>query len=463
MDNTTKFQLNTAESQGSLALRRVLSVSELIGSARLLIERNLPLAWVAGEISNFTRAASGHCYFVLKDARAQVRCVCFRSKAAMAGFALRDGLQVEVRATPTLYEARGEFQLNVDALRLAGAGALYERFAQLKAKLEARGWFAAERKRKLPSFPRTIGIVTSPHAAALSDVLTTLRRRSPHVAIVIYPCAVQGRGGAHEIARAIRTANRRRDQDRIDALIVCRGGGSIEDLWSFNEEVVALAIIDSELPLISGVGHETDFTICDFVADVRAPTPTGAAQLVARARDELGTMVRSRFLHARAALNRLLEREMQRVDYLARRLQHPAARIAEQQRRLSHCGERLRRCARAHLKRDRRIVDNLSARLLRRIGTPLPQQRALAAVRLGWAQGAGRNWVVRERRLERLALALKHLNPESVLERGYSIVTADDGVVVTDSGALEVGEPLRVRFARGRAEVSVTATEPGKT
>jgi exodeoxyribonuclease VII large subunit len=341
------------------ALRPVLSVSELISATRLLIERNLPLTWVAGEISNFTRATSGHCYFVLKDAGAQVRCVFFRNKAALTGFALRDGMQVEVRALPTMYEARGEFQLNVEAMRTSGAGALYEKFARLKATLEARGWFAQERKRALAVYPRAIGIVTSPHAAALSDVLTTLARRSPHVRIVIYPCAVQGRGAAQEIARAIRLANKRRNADRIETLIVCRGGGSIEDLWSFNEESVALAIIESALPVISGVGHETDFTICDFVADVRAPTPTGAAQLVARARDELDAVTRNLFLHARAAFTRRLEREMQRVDYLGRRLQHPAARIAAQRLRLRQFGERMSRCMAALIARDRRIADRL--------------------------------------------------------------------------------------------------------
>ena len=454
--------MSLPESQASSALRPVLSVSELVASARQLIERNLPLAWISGEISNFTRAASGHCYFVLKDARAQVRCVCFRSKAALTGFALRDGLQVEVRAIPTLYEARGEFQLNVEAMRLAGAGALYERFAQLKAKLEARGWFAAERKRPLPPFVFSLGIVTSPHAAALRDVLTTLRRRSPQVRVVIYPCAVQGRGSAQEIAQAIRRANRRHEADRIQALIVCRGGGSIEDLWSFNEEVVAHAIVESQLPVISGVGHETDFTICDFVADLRAPTPTGAAELVARARSELDAMARNLFLHVRRAFTRHLEREMQRVDYLGRRLQHPAARLAEQRLRLVRFADRLRRCAAVHLKRDARALESLGARFARRIGSALPQQRALANLRTGLMRGANRHWLTGERRLERLGVALRHLNPESVLERGYSIVTGADGRVITTSAGLRSGDPLHVRFAHGTAEASVTAAADEK-
>ncbi|HEX5863995.1 MAG TPA: exodeoxyribonuclease VII large subunit, partial [Casimicrobiaceae bacterium] len=262
----------------------VLPVSLLVSSARLLIERHLGLAWISGEVSNLARAASGHVYFVLKDDQAQVRCVLFRQKAQLLGFALQDGLHVEVRATPTIYEARGEFQLNVETARVSGLGALYEQFARLKARLEAAGWFAAGRKRALPPFPRAIGIVTSRRAAALADVLTTLARRTPSLRVIVYPTSVQGSGAAVEIAAAIATANARAE---VDVLIVCRGGGSIEDLWAFNEEIVARALLDSRIPIVSGVGHETDFTICDFVADVRAPTPTAAAALVALERTAL--------------------------------------------------------------------------------------------------------------------------------------------------------------------------------
>ena len=254
----------------------VIPVGLLVSSARLILERHLGLVWVSGEISNFTRAASGHCYFNLKDSTAQVRCVFFRQKAHFAGFALKDGLAIEVRATAAIYEARGEFQLNVETVRLAGVGALYEKFERLKARLAADGWFAPERKRSLPVYPRAVGIVTSTRAAALRDILTTLRRRWPAMPVILYPAAVQGEGAAAEIALAIATANARAE---VDVLIVARGGGSIEDLWAFNEEVVARAVLDSRLPVVSGVGHETDFTICDFTADARAPTPTGAATL----------------------------------------------------------------------------------------------------------------------------------------------------------------------------------------
>ena len=317
----------TAAESAAPSLAPVLPVSLLVGSARLLIERHLGLAWISGEISDFTRAASGHCYFMLKDDQAQVRCVLFRQKAQSLEVALRDGVAVEVRATPTIYEARGEFQLNVDTVRLAGLGALYERFARLKARLDAAGWFAPERKRALPAFPLALGIVTSLQAAALRDVLTTLGQRSPALRIIVYPAQVQGAGAPAEIASAIAAANA---HGEVDVLIVCRGGGSIEDLWSFNEEVVARAVFESRIPIVSGVGHETDFTICDFVADLRAPTPTAAAALAVpelAALRRQATGIAARWQHA---FDRALELRMQRIDLVSRRLIHPAARIESQ-------------------------------------------------------------------------------------------------------------------------------------
>ena len=261
-----------------------LTVTQFNAIARQQIERNLPLLWIAGEISNFTRAPSGHCYFSLKDERAQVRCVMFRSRLQNLEFAPGNGMQVEVRAVPTLYEARGEFQLGVENMRKAGLGALFEKFARLKTKLEAEGIFASERKRPVPRFPRRIGVITSPAAAALRDVLTTLRRRMPSIPVIIYPTLVQGDSARTQIAAAIAIAGARAE---CDVLILCRGGGSIEDLWAFNEESVARAMVASPIPIVSGVGHETDFTIADFVADARAPTPTGAAELVSPNRVEL--------------------------------------------------------------------------------------------------------------------------------------------------------------------------------
>jgi exodeoxyribonuclease VII large subunit len=391
----------------------VLPVSLLVGSARLLIERHLGLAWISGEVSNFTRAVSGHCYFVLKDDLAQVRCVIFRNKAQLLGFSLRDGAQVEVRATPTIYEPRGEFQLNVETVRLSGVGALYERFARLKAKLEAAGWFAPERKRPLPAFPRAIGLVTSSSAAALSDVLTTLRRRMPALPVILYPATVQGEGAAAEIAAAIEAANA---HAAVDVLIVCRGGGSIEDLWAFNEEVVAKAVFESRLPVVSGVGHETDFTICDFVADARAPTPTGAASLAAPDRVELLAQLAAHTARWRRAAERDLERRMQRLDLASRRLVHPAARLEQQAASLT--------------------------RVLAR------WQRAAAQRMAGFAQ-----------RLATLESGLRHLSPQGVLERGYSIVTTAAGIVVQDARQLAAGDGVELRLARGRAAAKITRTD----
>jgi len=419
---------------GRAPVSQVVPVSVLVSQVRLVIERRIGLTWVSGEISGFSRAASGHCYFRLKDAQAQVACVLYRLKAQHVGFPLRDGLSVEVRATPSIYEAKGEFQLNVDSVRLAGLGALYERFARLKAKLEADGWFAPERKRPLPAYPRAVGIVTSPRAAALRDILTTLARRWPALRIVVYPASVQGSDAAGEIAHAIRVANERAE---VDVLIVARGGGSIEDLWAFNEERVARAVFASTLPIVSGVGHETDFTICDFVADVRAPTPTAAAALVVADRaallHRLSTLLRSL---DRAAVHAARTRE-QRLDHAMRRLVHPAARIAQQRARIEELARRLTRTTRARVDARRSAAAALCGRLVRELRAPLPASLRAA----------------------RLAQSLAHLNPEAVLTRGYAIVATADGAIVSDSHQLAAGDRVALTFARGGAGATVDSVK----
>jgi exodeoxyribonuclease VII large subunit len=340
----------------------VLAVGALVAAARLALERGLGVVWVAGEISNLFRAGSGHVYFTLKDATAQVKCTLWRNKAQLVPFTLKDGMAVEVRALPSMYEARGEFQLSIDVVRHAGVGALYERFLALKAKLAAAGWLDAARKRALPPFPRRVGVVTSPRGAALRDVLTTFARRWSQLRVILYPCAVQGEGAAAEIASAIRAANARAE---VDVLVVCRGGGSIEDLWAFNEEVVARAVYESELPVVSGVGHETDFTICDFVADARAPTPTGAAALVApdsgAHRHRCGQVARR--LHR--ALLHALANAIQRVDHASRRLVHPAESIAAQRERCAGLGRRLARAASLGVAERDHLLRVLRARFVR--------------------------------------------------------------------------------------------------
>ncbi len=432
-----------------------ISVTQLNAMARRLIEQRLPLMWVAGEISNLTRATSGHCYFSLKDDRAQVRCVMFRHRMQYIDWALANGMQVEVRAGPSLYEARGEFQLNIEFMRRAGLGALFERFEKLKAKLETEGLFAVERKKALPRFPRRIGVITSPAAAALRDVLTTLRRRLPAVPIVIYPTPVQGEGAAHRIVAALQTAGARAE---CDVLVLCRGGGSIEDLWAFNEEIVARALAACALPVICGIGHETDFTIADFVADARAPTPTGAAELATPDRIELRRRLHTLHQRGRRALTRHLERDMQRVDYLGRRVVHPGERVRNQLSHLAHLGVRLARCVAHQLDQRASHVRGLA----RQIAAAAPDVEALQARRERLAQrliaGSGRVMERRTALAARLAAHLSALNPKLVLERGYAIVARDDGAIVRDAAQLASGDAVQITLARGAADARITDT-----
>src|SRR5438874_1168193 len=441
---------------GPLFAPPVLPVSLLVSSARLLLERQLGLAWVAGEISDCRRATSGHLYFKLKDAAAQVQCVFLRYKAQGVGFELTNGLAVEVRATPSIYEARGEFQLNVETIRLAGVGALYERFVKVKERLEAAGWFSEARKRRPPAYPRAIGIVTSQRAAALSDVLTTLSRRSPASRIVVYPASVQGDAAAAEIAAAIALANRRRE---VDVLIVCRGGGSFEDLWPFNEEIVARAVFESALPIISGVGHETDFTICDFVADVRAPTPTAAATLAVPDRVALAHRLEQVARRIRRIAEHTLASRIQRLDHASRRLIHPAARLAQQRERTAALGQRIARVWRHRFASDQRAAANLCGRLVRELRAPLPETARLASAIETWRR-RGRERIARHAvRLDALGQSLAHLSPEAVLTRGYALVTTLEGTVVFDAKQVAPSDTVLLRFARGGAEATITRSE----
>lgn len=391
---------------------RVLSVSELNRMARDILERSFPLFWVSGEISNMTRAASGHWYFSLKDSSAQVRCVMFRGRNSYLDWVPKEGDKVEARATVTLYEARGDFQLTVEFLQRAGLGALFEAFEKLKQKLQAEGLFEEFRKRPIPAFARQIGIVTSADAAALHDVLTTLRRRMPGIPVIIYPTPVQGKGAAQLIAGAIETASRRAE---CDVLIVCRGGGSIEDLWQFNEEIVARAIAGCSMPVISGVGHETDFTIADFAADRRAPTPTAAAEMASPNREALLDTLLQQQQSLQRSMTYKLNRHAQQLDFLARRLLSPAQQITHKQEQLAQTGVRLQNAMRQLLGRQ-------------------------------------------QEKLLRLSLNLQHLNPHAVLKRGYALVQKKDGAVVQNSGQLNTGDLVDIRFAEGMAEAKINKT-----
>jgi exodeoxyribonuclease VII large subunit len=439
-------------------LAPVVSVSELNRLVRAAIEQNLPLTWVAGELSNLRRYDSGHWYFTLKDATAQVDCVMFRHKAQYVDWEPDNGMRVEVRALATVYEARGKYQLNVEAMRRAGLGALFEAYERLKAKLEAEGLFAAERKREIPRYPRAIGVVTSPQAAALRDVLTTLKRRMPSIPIVIYPTAVQGEGSAAKIMQAIATASARAVRDQCDVLIVCRGGGSIEDLWSYNEEVVARAIHACAIPVVAGVGHETDFTIADFVADARAPTPTAAAELASPDRIELRAQVTQISAQLRRVTHRALEDQMQKLDYLQRRLTHPGERILERQRHLAHLASRLtgafERAAQGRIWAVRASAQRLNAARpdLREL------ERNLADAARGLRDTLRRGLEQAYARLGRAEGHINSLDPQRMLERGYSIAETVNGTIVRDAATLGIGEPLRVTFARGWAQTEVKRT-----
>jgi exodeoxyribonuclease VII large subunit len=412
-------------------LAPVVSVSELNKRVRTLLENQFEMLWVAGELFNVKLAASGHWYFCLKDPSAQIECAMFRARAQFLDFRPENGVQVEVRARVTLYEPRGNYQLVVEEIRKAGLGALFEAFEKLKARLQAEGLFENERKRPLPAFPRAIGIVTSAQAAALRDVLTTLARRAPMTPVIVYPAQVQGEYAAGQIVRAIREANARAE---CDVLIVCRGGGSLEDLWCFNEEALARAIVASRIPVVNGVGHETDFCIADFAADLRAPTPTAAAAAASPDREALCAEVAAYRRRLVRDMRRIVETRGQRLDAVARRLLTPAER----------------------LERDRARVATLARRMRRAIPDIGLETRGLARVRHRLGAAVARVAGERARRLGALRTALGHLDPDQVLARGYSIVRDPSGEVRRSSVGLAAGAPLDVTFAEGGAGVTVT-------
>jgi exodeoxyribonuclease VII large subunit len=432
---------------------RALSVSELNRGVRGMLERGYPLVAVRGEVSNFTRAASGHLYFVLKDAGAQVRCAMWRGRAQSLGFAPANGDAVEVRANVTLFEARGEFQLSVESMRRDGAGNLFEAFLRLKEKLAREGLFDADRKRPLPEMPRAIGVVSSLQAAALHDILTALRRRAPMISVVVYPTPVQGEGAGARIAQAIVTANARAALDRLDVLLVCRGGGSIEDLWAFNEEVVARAIAASDIPVVSGVGHETDFTIADFVADLRAPTPTAAAELVSPHRDEMLARVAGASYELRRSMQAYLDEARQRLDWLVRDLVPPSARLAAQRRDLGDLARRMDWQMHRMIERRRASLGAVQGRLRAPSLAPAGAQLRRAAAAL--TRAARLNLRARAEQLARLQPALEHLNPQQVLARGYSMVRDAQGNIVRDAQSVKAGDALDIGFAQGGAQVRV--------
>ena len=435
--------------------REILTVAQLNQAVGQLLERSIPALWVRGEISNFTQAASGHWYFTLKDSRAAVRAVMFRSRASAVGFVPRAGDQVEIRARVSLYEPRGDYQLQADAMRRAGLGNLYEAFLRLKEQLASEGLFDPARKREPVRLPRAIGVITSLHAAALRDVLSALARRAPQVPVIIYPAPVQGADAASKLAAQLRLANERAE---VDTLLLVRGGGSIEDLWSFNDEDLARQVAVSEIPGISGVGHETDFTIVDFVSDLRAPTPTAAAELACAPRAELLGRVMQTLQTMVRGQQRRLERAAQRLDRATAQLVSPAQRLQHQRERLNSLQYRLASAWSAPQGRRTARVNLLAQRLSHRVpDTGRAAERLAGAVRrLGQAQA--RLLVERRNRLAAASAQLRALDPGNTLARGYAIARDEQGRIVRDAAALSAGQPLDLSFAQGGAQVQVQST-----
>ena len=419
---------------------RVWAVGALCHAVGDALEARFNPVTVRGEISGFTKASSGHCYFSLKDESGQLRSAMFRRAASLLDFVPRDGDQVEVRGRLTVYELRGDLQLVVESLRRAGQGALFDQFLQRKAKLEHEGLFDPARKRPLPSMPRAIGLVTSTGAAALHDVVTALRRRVPHIPVVLSPAAVQGANAPAELVRALQALYAM--QPPVDVILMVRGGGSIEDLWAFNDETLARTIVQSPVPIICGVGHETDFTIADFCADLRAPTPTAAAELVAASQELwLGALglIEERLV---GALGSRIDVLSQRLDLAAGRLARPSTLVARQRLRLTYQAQRLHYAVLSKTQRAGEVQTRLRA--------DFPQQLK-------------RSQAQRRERLERVASRLRLLDPALVLQRGYAWLTDTEGHAVTSVSQLHVEDAVEVRLADGAVDLGVTGVRPTGT
>ena len=431
----------------------------LVATADALAARFGAVA-VRGELSGFSRAASGHCYFSLKDAdgaAALLRCAMFRRAAALVDFAPADGQQVELRGRLGVYDARGELQLVVEAMQRVGTGALYEEFLRRRARLAAEGLFDAARKRPLPPFPRVLGIVTSPAAAALRDVLTTLQRRSPQVRVVIYPSPVQGADAPASLVAALQQVGRRAE---VDVVLLVRGGGSLEDLWAFNDERVVRAVAACPVPVVCGVGHETDITLADLVADLRAPTPTAAAELAAPLQADARAQLDSVAASLQRALQRTLQTQAQRLDAAAFRLGQPSRKLLAQQQGLDTVARRLGQALRTVHGRLDEHLGALSQRLQRAAHARLNRQEKLGSLgqRL---QRAVKVQLQREPlRLEAAAQRLAAQDPARVLKRGYAWVELMDGRPVLGVGGLRPGQAVRAVWADGRATAELLSVEP---
>ncbi|EXI61773.1 exodeoxyribonuclease VII large subunit [Mannheimia granulomatis] len=477
-------------------MSNILTVTQLNYSVRHLLEMELSQIWLTGEISNFSQPVSGHWYLTLKDDKAQVRCAMFKMKNAKVHFRPQNGMQVLVRASVTLYEPRGDYQIIIESMQPAGEGLLQQQFEQLKAKLAAQGWFAQEHKKTIPSFAKRVGIITSSSGAALQDILNILQRRDPSLSVVIYPTLVQGKEAAQDIVNAIELANRRNE---CDVLIIGRGGGSLEDLWCFNEEVVAQAIYRSQIPTISAVGHETDITIADFVADLRAPTPSAAAELVSRDQRELFRQLQHQFDKVNLAFDRVWSRKVGHFQQLILRLnaQHPTRQLQSQQQKFTHIKFRLEYAINSLLAAKKQYSKELGLRLAsqhpkeqierqkqtlsqamknlqwqmeqlllkkqqqwtycvkRFEKNPFPYQlkekQALFTTfsqRLDYA--IEKKMLTDSQRFQSLCTKLDGLSPLKILTRGYSITQTEDGKMLTSTTDLKRGDKITTQLKTGK-------------
>lgn len=430
----------------------VLSVGQLNRQVSQLLAKQFSSIWVKGEVSNFTQAASGHWYFTIKDESAAVRAVMFRGRAQAVGFVPKPGERFEFRASVTLYEARGDYQLQVESLRRAGQGDLHEAFLRLKVKLEAEGLFDVVRKRAIKPMPKAVGVVTSLAAAALRDVLSALARRAPHVAIIIYPAPVQGMDAAGKLTAALNAAI---DRNEVDTLLLVRGGGSLEDLWSFNDEALARVIAASPIPIISGVGHETDFTIADFVADLRAPTPTAAAELCCLARQTSLRQIDSLLLALSNQQQRTIERASLRLDRAVALLVSPQQRLTQQNERLLSLKNRLARAAAAPHERHAARLSTLRSRLTYAEPRVESYRREIAGLANRLAGSGQRQLAQQGVRLASLLQTLEALSPRKILDRGYAVVRDQHGMLVKNALDLKAGDRLSLELSKGGAEVKV--------
>ncbi|MGU9951346.1 MAG: exodeoxyribonuclease VII large subunit [Gammaproteobacteria bacterium WSBS_2016_MAG_OTU1] len=431
-----------------------LSLSDFLATARSAVEKNLPACWIAGEVSNLTRAASGHSYFVLRDSTAQADCVLLRQFNSLLPAPLKEGDAVEILAQASIYTPRGRFQLMVRYARHTGAGRLYQLYAERKQLWAQKGWFASDAKKTLPFLPTTIGVVGSLQGAALRDVLRLLKTRMPSINVIVYPAPAQGEDAARKIAAAITTANQRREEDKCDILIVCRGGGGIEDLWAYNEEPVVAAIVKSTLPIISGIGHEIDETLADFAADVRAPTPTAAAVFATPDKKELQLRLSNAHEELNRATRRCLGKYTQQLDFAAAAISRPHAFIQNQNTRLTLAAAALSRAVNTHIITKQQHMHLTAAAISRPHAFIQNQTTRLTLAAAALSRAVNTDIITKQQRMQTVSTVMRACNPRQTLARGYSIVH-HDGNIVRSGGTLAHGNRLQITFARGTADATV--------